>query len=830
MNLRIALAGNPNSGKTTLFNALTGSNQFVGNWPGVTVEKKEGKLKKHDDVTITDLPGIYSLSPYTLEEVVARNYLLGERPDAILNIVDGTNLERNLYLTTQLTEIGIPVVVAINMIDVVKKNGDKINIGELSRQLGCKVVEISALKETGIIEAAEAAIDAAKNTKTVPQHTFSGPVEHAIAHIEEAIVHDMPEEQQRWYAIKIFERDDKVLETMNIPAEKLAHVEKDIAAAEKELDDDAESIITNERYVYIAEVIKACYKKKNAGAASTSDKIDRIVTNRWLGLPIFAAVMFLVYWIAMVGVGASATDWANDGLFGDGWHLLGIGGGDADEAAETYADAMNAAGAYLEFDTEDEEFDADSVLAEMRGVTGPETSTVEVEDEETLAVDEMTVYFSEVPEDAGDDVIGMSYTEAVKYFEENGFDEPDPADYGVWVPGVPVLVEKLLDAVNAADWLKGLIIDGIVAGVGAVLGFVPQMLVLFLMLAFLESCGYMARIAFVLDRIFRRFGLSGKSFIPMLVGTGCGIPGIMASRTIENERDRRMTIMTTTFIPCGAKVPFIAMIAGAIFGGSAWISTGAYFIGMAAIIISGVMLKKTRMFAGDPAPFVMELPAYHWPTLGNVLRSMWERGWSFIKKAGTIILLSQIVVWFLSGFGFTDDGFRMLEEEEISMSILAKVGNAIAWLFSPLGWGNWQAAVASFTGLIAKENIVGTMGVLYGGGDQSLYATLASVFTGVTGMSFLVFNLLCAPCFAAIGAIRREMNNPKWTWFAIAYQCGFAYIIALMINQFGGIFTGNVNVIGLIFAIAALVGIIYMLFFRKFKEAGKLTVKLKKAA
>ena len=831
MSLRIALAGNPNSGKTTLFNALTGSNQFVGNWPGVTVEKKEGKLKKHDDVTITDLPGIYSLSPYTLEEVVARNYLLGERPDAILNIVDGTNLERNLYLTTQLTEIGIPVVVAINMIDVVKKNGDKINIEELSRQLGCKVIEISALKETGIMEAAEAAIDAAKNTKTVPQHTFSGPVEHAIAHIEEAIVHDMPEEQQRWYAIKIFERDDKVLESMNIPADKLAHVKLDIEAAEKELDDDAESIITNERYVYIAEVIKACYKKKDAGKASTSDKIDRIVTNRWLGLPIFAAIMFLVYWIAMVGVGASATDWANDGLFGDGWHLLGIGSGDAEDAADAYADAVNAVGAYdIEFDVEDEEFDADAVLSEMRGVTGPETSTVEVEDEETLAVDEMTVYFSEVPEDAEDDVIGMSYTEAVKYFEENGFDEPDPADYGVWVPGIPVLVEKLLDAVNAADWLKGLILDGIVAGVGAVLGFVPQMLVLFLMLAFLESCGYMARIAFVLDRIFRRFGLSGKSFIPMLVGTGCGIPGIMASRTIENERDRRMTIITTTFIPCGAKIPFIAMIAGAIFGGSAWISTGAYFIGMAAIVISGIMLKKTRLFAGDPAPFVMELPAYHWPTLGNVLRSMWERGWSFIKKAGTIILLSTIVVWFTTYFGFAEDGFRMLEEDELDVSILAKIGNAIAWIFAPLGWGNWQAAVASITGLVAKENIVGTMGILYGGGELSTYATLAAEFTTVTGFTFLVFNLLCAPCFAAIGAIKREMNNAKWTWFAIGYQCGFAYVVALIINQFGNLFTGNVNVIGLIFAIAALVGIIYMLFFKKYQEANKLTVALKKTA
>ena len=827
MNLRIALAGNPNSGKTTLFNALTGSNQFVGNWPGVTVEKKEGKLKKHDDVIITDLPGIYSLSPYTLEEVVARNYLIGERPDAILNIIDGTNLERNLYLTTQLTELGIPVVVAVNMMDIVKKNGDEINVTELSRQLGCKVVVLSALKGEGVMEAAEEAINAAKNGKTVPLHTFSGPVEHALAHIEEAIVHDMPEEQQRWYAIKVFERDDKVLEQMKIPADKLEHIESDIKAAEKELDDDAESIITNERYVYIAEVIKSCYKKKNKGKLTTSDKIDKIVTNRWLGLPIFAAVMFLVYWIAMVGVGASATDWANDGLFGDGWHLLGIGSKQAEEAAETYGDAFNAINGYVELDTEAEDFDAEAVLADLRAVEGPATSTVEVEDEETLALDEMTVYFDSVPDNAGDDVIGMSYKEAVTYFEENGFDEPDPADYGVWVPGVPVLVENLLDAIGTADWLKSLILDGIIAGVGAVLGFVPQMLVLFLMLAFLEACGYMARIAFVLDRIFRRFGLSGKSFIPMLVGTGCGIPGIMASRTIENERDRRMTILTTTIIPCGAKVPFIAMIAGAIFGGSAWISTGAYFIGMAAIIISGVMLKKTKMFAGDPAPFVMELPAYHMPTLGNVLRSMWERGWSFIKKAGTIILLSQIVVWFLSGFGFAEDGFRMLEEDEISISILAKVGNAIAWIFAPLGWGNWQAAVASFTGLVAKENIVGTMGVLYGGGELPLYATLAEVFTGITGMSFLVFNLLCAPCFAAIGAIRREMNNAGWTWFAIGYQCGFAYVIALMINQFGGIFTGNLNVIGLIFAVALLACMVYMLFFKKYTESTTLNKKIK---
>ena len=830
MDLRIALAGNPNSGKTTLFNALTGSNQFVGNWPGVTVEKKEGKLKKHDGVIVTDLPGIYSLSPYTLEEVVARNYLIAERPDAILNIIDGTNLERNLYLTTQLTELGIPVVIAINMMDIVKKNGDKIDTAELSRQLGCKVVEISALKGTGVMEAAEAAIDAAKNAKTVPQHTFSGCVEHAIAHIEEAAVHNLPEEQQRWYAIKIFERDDKVLDALKIDPATMAHIEKDIKAAEEEMDDDAESIITNERYIYIGSIIKACYKKKNVGKLTASDKIDRVVTNRWLGLPIFAAVMFLVYWVAMVAVGAPATDWANDGLFGDGWHLFGIDGGYS-ELSEDYGNAMNAAQAfYPELDVEADDFDAAAALAAMKEVPATEKSaTVEVEDEETLAVDDMTVYYDTIPADADkDSTIGMTYVDAISFFEENGFDEPDPADYGVWVPGVPVLVGDLLEKCNAADWLSGLILDGIVAGVGAVLGFVPQMLVLFLMLAFLEACGYMSRIAFVLDRVFRKFGLSGKSFIPMLIGVGCGVPGVMASRTIENERDRRMTIMTTTFIPCGAKVPFIGMIAGALFGGSAWVSTSAYFIGMAAIICSGIMLKKTKMFAGEPAPFVMELPAYHWPTLGNVLRSMWERGWSFIKKAGTIILLSTIFVWFTTYFGWASDGFRMLSEDEIDCSILAKIGGVIAWIFKPLGWGNWQAAVASITGLVAKENIVGTLGILYGGGDGTVYQNIAQAFTGITGYSFLVFNLLCAPCFAAIGAIKREMNSQKWTWFAIAYQCGFAYVIALMINQFGSIFAKNatVSVIGVIVSVLLLAGMIYMLV-RPYKEATKLTAKVK---
>lgn len=795
MDLRIALAGNPNSGKTTLFNALTGSNQFVGNWPGVTVEKKEGKLKKHDGVIITDLPGIYSLSPYTLEEVVARNYLIGERPDVILNIVDGTNLERNLYLTTQLTELGIPVVVAINMMDIVRKNGDKLNTKELSRALGCTVVEISALKGTGIMEAADAAIDAAKNGKTVPMHTFSGVVEYAIAHIEEAALHSMPEEQQRWYAIKIFEHDDKVLEQVNLDEITLKHIETDIKAAEEELDDDAESIITNERYYYIGEIIKGCYKKKAAGKYSTSDKIDKVVTNRWLGLPIFAAIMFLVYYISMVTIGSTATDWANDSLFGDGWHLLGIGSSAYSEASEEYGEAALIVDGY-------------NAYIEENGSAPTGDFQYSVEDEETLEVTEETASIAE-------------YEDAVKTIEKYG-EEPDPAKYGVWVPGIPVIVGNALEAAGAADWLAGLINDGIVAGVGAVLGFVPQMLVLFLLLAFLEACGYMARIAFVLDRIFRKFGLSGKSFIPMLIGTGCGIPGIMASRTIENERDRRMTIMTTTFIPCGAKVPFISMIAGAIFGGSAWVAVSAYFIGMAAIIISGIMLKKTRMFSGEPAPFVMELPAYHLPTVGNVLRSMWERGWSFIKKAGTIILLSTIFIWFTTYFGFTADGFRMLGEEEMDQSILANIGGAIAWIFTPLGWGNWQAAVASITGLVAKENIVGTMGILYTDG----WSEIAENFTVVAGYSFLVFNLLCAPCFAAIGAIKREMNSAKWTWFAIGYQCLFAYVVSLMIYQFGSVFAGNIHVVGLIVSIAVLAFMLYMLF-RPYKEAIRLTKTVK---
>ena len=796
MDVRIALAGNPNSGKTTLFNALTGSNQFVGNWPGVTVEKKEGRLKGHDGVIVTDLPGIYSLSPYTLEEVVARNYLIGTRPDAILNIIDGTNLERNLYLTTQLTELGIPVVIAVNMMDVVRKNGDRIDTAELSRQLGCPVVEISALKGDGVREAAEAAVQAAKGGKTIPTHKFSGPVEHAIAHIEEAAVHAMPEERQRWYAVKVFERDEKVLESLNIPEDVRAHIEKDIEAAEKELDDDAESIITNERYVYIAGVIRACYRKKNAGALTVSDKIDRVVTNRWLGLPIFAAAMFLVYWIAMVAVGAPATDWANDGLFGDGWHLFGIGAAQYEEAAGAYGDAAAVVDGY-------------DAYVEEHGEAPADEFTYSVEDEETLEITDETA-------------TAADYEAALATMEELG-GEPDPADYGVWVPGIPALIGSALEAANAAPWLSGLILDGIVAGVGAVLGFVPQMLVLFLLLAFLEGCGYMARIAFVLDRVFRKFGLSGKSFIPMLIGVGCGVPGVMASRTIENERDRRMTIMTTTFIPCGAKVPFISMIAGAIFGGSAWVATSAYFIGMAAIVISGILLKKTRMFAGEPAPFVMELPAYHWPTPGNVLRSMWERGWSFIRKAGTIILLSTILVWFTSRFGWLDGSFGMLEEDRIDASILAAVGGAISWIFAPLGWGSWQATVASITGLVAKENIVGTLGVLYGGGELTAWQAIGAAFTPVTGYSFLVFNLLCAPCFAAIGAIRREMNNARWTWFAIGYQCVFAYAAALMVNQFGGALTGHANAIGLVAALLVLAFIVYMLFFKKYTEATRLS-------
>lgn len=797
MGLRIALAGNPNSGKTTLFNALTGSNQFVGNWPGVTVEKKEGKLKKQEGVVVTDLPGIYSLSPYTLEEVVARNYLINERPDAILNIIDGTNLERNLYLTTQLTELGIPVVVAINMMDVVRKNGDKINTEELSRALGCKIVEISALKGEGINEAAQAAVDAAKNGKTVPMHTFSGTVEHAIAHIEEAAVHDMPEEQQRWYAIKIFERDGKVLQQLQLDSAVLAHIEKDIKTVEEEMDDDAESIITNDRYVYIGEIIKGCYKKKSAGKLSTSDKIDKVVTNRFLALPIFAVVMFLVYYISVSTVGSIATDWANDGVFGDGWHLFGIGTSQYEEAINTYAKE----------NVWTDEMIAAVNAAEERGVVGAEDIKSAIEEEDFSAFDEAYGSFADSLAKEGYDISGIY--EAALGDEAEGV--PDTSEYGVWVPGIPVLVESGLDSINSPEWLSSLLLDGIVGGVGAVLGFVPQMLVLFILLAFLEACGYMARIAFVLDRVFRKFGLSGKSFIPMLIGTGCGVPGIMASRTIENERDRRMTIMTTTFIPCGAKLPIIALIASALFGGAWWVAPSAYFVGIAAIIISGIMLKKTRMFAGDPAPFVMELPAYHWPTVGNVLRSMWERAWSFIKKAGTIILLASIVIWAGSCFGRVDGAFTFSTEMELENSILGMVGGALCWIFKPLGFGNIKATVATIMGLVAKEEVVGVFGVLDFEGMTKLAA-----------YSFLVFNLLCAPCFAAIGAIKREMNSAKWTWFAIGYQCLFAYAVSLMIYQIGSIFAGGMNFIGLIAALAVLAAMLYMLF-KPYKEATKLT-------
>ncbi|MGN1399553.1 MAG: ferrous iron transporter B [Erysipelotrichaceae bacterium] len=802
MNLRIALSGNPNSGKTTLFNALTGSNQFVGNWPGVTVEKKEGKLKKHDDVIITDLPGIYSLSPYTLEEVVARNYLIDERPNAILNIVDGTNLERNLYLTTQLTELGIPVVVAINMMDVVEKNGDKINTEQLSRELGCKIVEISALKGTGIMEAAEAAIDAAKNCKTVPMHTFSGTVEHALAHIEEATVHNLPEEQQRWYAIKIFERDEKVLEQLKLDEATLQHVEKDIQAVEEQLDDDAESIITNERYVYIGKIIKNCYKKKTAGKLSTSDKIDKVVTNRFAALPIFALVMFLVYYISVSTVGDIATTWANDGVFGDGWHLFGIGSTQYEEAMTDYAK---------------ENVWIDEMIlivddAVENGVIGADQIQSAIAEEDFEAFDEAYGLYGDSLAEEGYDISAI-YEAALS---EDAEGVPDPSEYGIWIVGIPVLAENALEAINTPEWLNSLIIDGIIGGVGAVLGFVPQMLVLFIMLAFLESCGYMARIAFVLDRIFRKFGLSGKSFIPMLIGTGCGVPGIMASRTIENQRDRRMTIMTTTFIPCGAKLPIIALVASALFNGAWWVAPSAYFIGIAAIIISGIMLKKTKMFAGDPAPFVMELPAYHWPTVGNVLRSMWERAWSFIKKAGTIILLSSIVIWAGSCFGMVDGGFAFSTEMELENSVLGMLGNALCWVFAPLGFGNIKATVATIMGLVAKEEVVGVFGVLDFEGMSQLAA-----------YSFLVFNLLCAPCFAAIGAIKREMNSAKWTWFAIGYQCVFAYAVSLMIYQFGCAIANEIHVWGLLAGVIVLAFMVYMLFIKKYSEATKLTESVK---
>ena len=806
MNIRIALAGNPNSGKTTLFNALTGSNQFVGNWPGVTVEKKEGKLKNHDSVTIVDLPGIYSLSPYSQEEVIAREYLVKEKPEAILNIIDGTNLERNLYLTTQLMEMGIPMVLAINMSDVVRKNGDKIDTKELSKRLGYPVFEISALKKEKVMEAAEAAILAASSSSSLPYPKFSEEIEKSLSAISSVIKGKTEEKNERWYTVKVLERDSRINEELSLTSEEKDKVEFIISTLEKEEDDEGESIITNERYSYIAKLIEVCYRKKSSGL-STTDKIDKVVTDRWLALPIFALVMWLVYYVSVTTIGTFCTDFVNDGIFGDGFYFLGKGREAYEEAAEEFTSATDVLTAFgEEKGIEWEELDEDTVSLIASSVSREDKATYTLVDEETLGEEEVTVDYS-------------SLLEAVDTYEALGYAEPDTSDYGPWVPSIPALISPALEAIGCADWLQGLIIEGIVAGVGAVLGFVPQMLVLFLFLAFLESCGYMARIAFVMDRIFRKFGLSGKSFIPILIGTGCGVPGIMASRTIENEKDRRMTIITTTFIPCGAKLPFIAMIAGAVFGGASWVAPTAYFLGMAAIITSGIILKKTKLFSGDPSPFVMELPDYHWPTVSNVLRSMWERGWSFIKKAGTIILLSTVVIWFTTFFGFTEEGFRMLGEDEIGLSILAQIGSLIAWIFYPLGWGTWQATVASIIGLVAKENIVGTLGIIYGA-TGSAYAGIAEAFTSVTGFSFLTFNLLCAPCFAAIGAIKREMNSGKWTWIAIGYQCIFAYLTALVFTQVGNLICGfGINIFFLIVAVAVIALFIYLLFRRERKVA-----------
>ena len=805
MAIKIALAGNPNCGKTTLFNALTGSNQFVGNWPGVTVEKKEGKLKNHKDVTIMDLPGIYSLSPYTLEEVVARNYLINEKPDAIINIVDGTNIERNLYLSTQVMELGIPVIMAINMMDIVQKNGDKIHIDKLSKKLGCEVVEISALKGVGIEKAAEKAVALAQAKKEMaPVHEFAEGVESVITAVEEKLGSDVADAQKRFFAIKLLEKDDKIKELLTT----VPDVSAEIAQLEKEFDDDTESIITNERYVYISSIIGDCLTKKKGEKLTISDKIDRVVTNRWAALPIFAVVMFIVYYVSVTTVGGWVTDWTNDCLFGDGFHLFGIGSAAYDDDAAAYSRA-------------------DQILA-----AGDEGATVvEIVDDEDEVIETVTLSDSVVAE--AQEVVDAG--------------EPDTTTYGVWVPGIPVLVENLLDSMNCVDWLKSLILDGIVAGVGAVLGFVPQMLVLFLFLAFLESCGYMARVAFIMDRIFRKFGLSGKSFIPMLIGSGCGVPGVMASRTIENNRDRKMTIMTTTFVPCGAKLPIIALIAGAFFDNAGWVSWSAYFIGIAAIICSGIILKKTKMFAGEPAPFVMELPAYHWPTVGNVLRSMWERGWSFIKKAGTIILLSTIVLWFLMSFGWVDGSFGMLDfdglegaalEAAQAQCVLAKIGSVIAPIFAPLGWTQlgegWKMAVAAVSGLIAKENVVATFGMLFGFAEVAedgveVWSNLAQVMTPIAAYGYLVFNLLCAPCFAAMGAIKREMNNPKWFWFAIGYQCGLAYVVSLCIYQIGTLISTGAFGIGTVVAFLLVAAFIYLLF-RPYKESKTLNVKVKKVA
>ena len=829
MAIKIALAGNPNCGKTTLFNALTGSNQFVGNWPGVTVEKKEGKLKGHKDVIIMDLPGIYSLSPYTLEEVVARNYLISERPDAIINIIDGTNIERNLYLSTQILELGIPVIMAVNMMDIVEKTGDKIYIDKLSKKLGCEVVTISALKGTGITKAAERAVALAQKKGSMNSvHEFAPEVEGVIDEVAAKLT-SVPEEQRRFFAIKLLEKDDKIQAQMtNVP-----DVSAQIKALEDKFDDDTESIITNERYVYISSIIGQCVtKKQTKEKMTTSDKIDRIVTNRWLALPIFAIVMYIVYYVSVTTVGGIATDWANDGVFGDGWYLAGIGRSDYEADSEEYTSASDIVNAFVAeagaddvaeaIDAESDDFDADAAVAALKEfaptVAADAQVTYTVEDEETLAESE-------------ESATGADFADAAATLEKWNCEAPDPASYGIWIPGIPALLENVLSAAGVTDgWLHGLIMDGIVAGVGAVLGFVPQILILFIFLAFLEGCGYMARVAFIMDRIFRKFGLSGKSFIPMLIGSGCGIPGIMASRTIENDHDRKMTIMTTTFIPCGAKVPFIAMIAGAIFGGASWVAPSAYFLGIAAIICSGIILKKTKLFAGDPAPFVMELPAYHLPTVGSVLRSMWERGWSFIKKAGTIILCSTIVIWFATYFGVVDGKFQMLSEDQIDYSILAMIGNAVSWIFIPQGWGNWQAAVASITGLVAKENIVGTLGILYGGGEGSVYAEMASKFTVITAYSFMAFNLLCAPCFAAMGAIKREMNNTKWFWIAVGYQCGLAYLVSLCVSRIGMLVTGGGVGVWTIVSFVIIIAFIYLLF-RPYKEADtlKMDVKVSKA-
>ena len=858
--MRVALAGNPNSGKTTLFNALTGSNQYVGNWPGVTVEKKGGKLKADKSIEITDLPGIYSLSPYTLEEVVARNFLIQEKPDAILNIVDGSNLERNLYLTTQLLEMGVPVVVAVNMMDVVRKRGDEIHADQLAKELGCNVVEISALKNEGIDEVVNCLKTIGSAAVPTPI-TFSAVAEEAISTIEGRLPSSVPASLKRFYAIKLLEKDSKIAAAL----EGAPDVSDVIAKVEKESDDDTESVIINDRYSYISTIIDHCRSKNMASQLTTSDKIDRVVTNRILALPIFVVVMFLVYYISVSTVGSIATDWANDGVFGDGWYL-GSGQEQFDEVSEEFESAQESVDAF-EAAAEEEDLDPASETfiedAEAAGLTATyesyddetgENETVEVDagayqealdvlapyqgDQNAIAAFEAAAIeegldpesedFADEAADAGiiatyvDENGETQEVDADTYAEEVEGSEPDPTEYGMWVPGIPVLVEQGLDSIGCADWLKALILDGIVAGVGAVLGFVPQMLVLFLLLAFLESCGYMARIAFILDRVFRRFGLSGKSFVPILIGTGCGVPGIMSSRTIENQNDRRMTVMTTTFIPCGAKLPIIALFAGAVFGGEWWVAPSTYFLGIIAILCSGVILKKTRFFAGDPAPFVMELPAYHLPTIGAVLRSMWERAWSFIKKAGTIILVACILIWFISSYGFVDGVFQAVEDQ--NDSILAIIGGAICWIFAPQGFGDWQAASATITGLIAKENVVSTFGILYDG-DAGWYANVQAAFTYASGYAFLAFNLLCAPCFAAMGAIKREMNNTKWFFAAIGYQCGIAWVVSLWIYQFAGLAVGEVSFnVFTVLAIATFIAFLWLLF-RPNKWQGKAAVR-----